>query len=155
MLIGFVRSIASFVSAQQLLRWYSYDWFALIYDIILGLLGIALTASAVRDFPHKNISNHASGTLDDHATVTDGEMVEHLFYQCLNLVQILYIHAVSAFRKPLLSIILCLFATAPWLLRHRFPVNSFSANYSPNEKGRLDDKSNTLVRILYRIKKYQ
>jgi hypothetical protein len=54
---------------------------ALIYDSILGVLGIALTLSAAGDFQHKNVKNVASGVLDEHATVTYGEMIEHSFYQ--------------------------------------------------------------------------
>ena len=52
-----------------------------IYDIVLGILGIILTLTAARDFKHKGIKNVASGTLDEHATVTNDEMIEHSFYQ--------------------------------------------------------------------------
>lgn len=77
-------------------------------------------------------------------------MIEHAFYQGLNLVQILYLHAVSAVQLLPLRAALALLATAPWLLRGRFPVNSFSKNYT----GPYADPY-TLISILYRIKKYQ
>ena len=122
------------------------------YDVILGLLGIILTLSAANDFPHRKVKNFASGTLDEHATVTHGEMVEHSFYQGLNLIQIIYIHLLSYISTPQYKLLLCLLATSPWLVRSWFPVNSFSANYSP---GNTDPKSTWWVKILYRIKKYQ
>ena len=66
----------------------------LYYDIVFGILGILLTISAAFDFQHKGIKNVASGTLDAHSTVTYDEMMEHSFYQGLNLLQIVYIHIV-------------------------------------------------------------
>ena len=53
----------------------------LLYHITLGASGCALTYTAAEEFQHKNVENVASGTLDQHATVTYGEMREHLFYQ--------------------------------------------------------------------------
>jgi len=67
------------------------------YDVGLGLLGTILTLFAAFEFQHKNIHNIASGTLDKHATVTYGEMIEHSFYQGLNLWQILFLHLLSSF----------------------------------------------------------
>lgn len=57
------------------------------YDVALGLLGIALTFSAAEDFKgaHAKVKNIASGALDREATVSHSEMVEHGFYQILNL----------------------------------------------------------------------
>ena len=58
------------------------------YDIMLGVLGIATAYTAASDFkiahsgPH--IRNKASGVLDEDATVTYSEMIEHVFYQILN-----------------------------------------------------------------------
>ena len=122
----------------------------MFYDIILGIMGIILTLTAATDFQHKNVKNFASGTLDQHATVTNSEMIEHSFYQGLNLVQILYLHSIN-WRMPLYArIVLLLLVTSPWLLREYFPVNKFSDNYKE-----VDAKSTTLIRILYRIKKYQ
>jgi hypothetical protein len=40
--------------------------------------------------------------------------------------------------------------TAPWLTRHLVPINKFSDNYV-----KIDPKSNNLIRLLYRLKKYQ
>mmetsp|Transcript_25027 Transcript_25027/g.35951 ORF Transcript_25027/g.35951 Transcript_25027/m.35951 type:complete len:341 (+) Transcript_25027:1905-2927(+) len=122
------------------------------YDIVLGIFGILLTLSAARDFPHKNVKNHASGTLDNHATVTQDEMIEHSFYQILNLIQILFIHSISFMINHILILLLCMLATFPWQFRHRFPVHSFSANYSQENA---DTKSTFMVKVLYRIKKYQ
>ena len=67
----------------------------LYYDIIFGMLGIILTITAAEDFQHKSIKNVASGTLDVHSTVTYNEMIEHSFYQGLNLCQIIYIHSIT------------------------------------------------------------
>jgi hypothetical protein len=122
----------------------------LAYDCCLGVLGICLTVSAAIDFPHKGVENVASGTLDEHATVTYSEMIEHSFYQGVNLVQILYLHAVDGQTERWLRILLGMGATCPWLIRHAFPVNRFSDNYT-----KIDSKSTPLVRLLYRIKKYQ
>lgn len=61
----------------------------LLYDAGLGVLGTALTLSAAFDFraAHSRVKNVASGALDDDATVTFAEMMEHAFYQGQNLVQ--------------------------------------------------------------------
>lgn len=66
----------------------------LIYDVALSCLGILATLTAARDFPHRKVRNQPgqSGTLSVHATVTQGEMMEHAFYQFLNLCQALYLH---------------------------------------------------------------
>ena len=123
-----------------------------IYDATLSLLGLSVSFSAARDFgpSHRHVSNDASGVLDEHATVTVEEMLEHCFYQGLNLVQVLYLHLAPLF-VPRLRVCMALGATAPWLGRRYFPVNSFSANYSrPDVGGRT-----RLIRTLYRLKKYQ
>eukprot|EP00047_Mylnosiga_fluctuans_P008551 m.259168 g.259168 ORF g.259168 m.259168 type:complete len:388 (-) comp22207_c0_seq1:229-1392(-) len=150
----------------------------LLYDVVLGVLGTALTLTAALEFQHKGVKNVASGTLDEHATVTHGEMIEHSFYQGLNLVQVIFIHAMALvplsadgddhagydrirrentfyhstihYHNLLPRLALLLAATAPWLLRDRFPINRFSDNYT-----KIDPKSTALVRLLYRIKKYQ
>ncbi len=147
------------------LLWISWGFFALLasqlnlmiipdiaYDTILGILGTVLTLFAAFEFKHKNVKNFASGTLDEHATVTYGEMIEHSFYQALNIAQIVFLHLFSLY--PGLSMYLRVFAlflvTAPWWVRQYFPINRFSDNYK-----QIDEKSTTLIRILYRIKKYQ
>jgi hypothetical protein len=61
---------------------------AVTYDAVLGTLGISLTLTAAHEFGHKNVRNRASGTLDEDATVTYDEMIEHAFYQGLNLFQV-------------------------------------------------------------------
>eukprot|EP00967_Tisochrysis_lutea_P151365 scaffold294292_cov36-Tisochrysis_lutea.AAC.2 len=105
------------------------------YDLVLGLLGSAATFSAAADFrvAHARVSNLGSGTLDEAATVTHSEMLEHGFYQLLNLVQILSLHALGtkALAQSLgLRAFVLVAATAPWLFRGRFPVNRFSDNYT-------------------------
>jgi hypothetical protein len=139
------------------------------YDTVLGILGVVLTLLAAFEFKHKNVVNVASGTLDEHATVTHSEMIEHSFYQGLNLMQILYLHAIAWIRRskfPLQQIgdsyiheiegsliirwVLLFLVTSPWLCRSMFPVNKFSDNYMKD-----NDKSTALIKFLYRIKKYQ
>ena len=61
---------------------------AVAFDAVLGTLGISLTLTAAHEFGHKNVRNRASGTLDEDATVTYDEMIEHAFYQGLNLFQV-------------------------------------------------------------------
>lgn len=51
LLVGFVQI---FVEAPYLNL--------ILYDVVLGLLGITLTLTAAADFPHKNIKNAASGS---------------------------------------------------------------------------------------------
>jgi hypothetical protein len=121
-----------------------------LYDTALALLGTALTLSAAYDFKkaHAHVSNVASGVLEEDATVTFSEMLEHSFYQMLNGVQILFLHSLSFVQHPLLRGCLAMVATAPWLLRQRFPVNKFSDNYTKHNPG-------TLIAAMYRVKKYQ
>ena len=44
----------------------------------------------------RRVRNVASGALDADQTVTFEEMLEHSFYQMLNLAQILYLHSCCA-----------------------------------------------------------
>jgi len=125
-----------------------YSWMA--YDITLGILGVLLTISAANEFKHDHVKNSASGTLDEHATVTNKEMLEHSFYQGLNLVQVLFLHATAGDTSALYRWAAVLLATSPWLVRSRFPIHHFSDNYN-----KLDERSSGLVRLLYRVKKYQ
>eukprot|EP00854_Cymbomonas_tetramitiformis_P006572 gene6572-7872_t len=121
----------------------------LSYDLILGILGILLTFSAAFDFKtHKRVRNVASGTLEENATVTYDEMIEHGFYQIVNLAQIIYLHALEYSVGLMLRVVLVFVVTAPWIFRATFPVNKFSDNYTKNNSG-------TLVSALYRVKKYQ
>ncbi len=128
---------------------------AIVYDTILGALGICLTLTAAHEFGHKNVRNRASGTLDEDATVTYDEMIEHAFYQGLNLFQVrgalpsvyqsfisvlmllqaVFIAFTSLSSTSLLSRAVCACAcTAPWLFRSAFPVHSFSKNYSDSSR---------------------
>lgn len=121
-----------------------------LYDAVLGILGVILTLTAAFEFQHKHVTNVASGSLDPHATITHGEMIEHSFYQGLNLLQIVFLHFVSPELDLRFRALMVLAVTSPWMLRHHFPVNKFSDNYT-----KVDLKSTALVRFLYRIKKYQ
>ena len=123
------------------------------YDTILGMLGTATALTAAFDFKkaHSHVTNPASGTLDEDATVTFDEMIEHSFYQLLNLVQILYLHALEAYPSANIyqRAALAVCATLPWGARGFFPVNSFSDNYNKGQQ------VVSLISILYRLKKYQ
>lgn len=132
----------------ELVNWETYG---VVYHYALGITGIILTSTAAYEFKHKNIKNVASGTLDEHATVTFGEMIEHSFYQGLNLAQIIFFHTIALHvNLQIRCVLLMLVATSLWLVRDRFPINKFSDNYL-----KIDEKSTDLIRILYRIKKYQ
>lgn len=121
----------------------------LYYDTLLGILGTTLAVTAAYGFPsHQRVSNIASGVLEQDKTVTYSEMIEHSFYQALNLVQILFLHALATQSDTKIKIAFLCLATAPWLIRQQFPVNKFSDNYTQNNDG-------TLIAILYRLKKYQ
>ena len=72
--------------------------------------------------------NVASGALDEDQTVTREEMLEHAFYQLLNLAQALFLHA--SVRSPIPVELLAAAATralalaavtAPWLAARRLP----------------------------------
>lgn len=158
----------------------------LSYDVILGALGIIATLTAARDFPHRRVVNRKgeSGTLSHAAMVTQDEMIEHSFYQAMNLWQALYLHtitwvggddgAMATIRQSMIGRVTLLWSvTAPWGLRHLFPVHSFSANWSSgNRNGRIR-KSNTnegqrirlgtqingdgmaTINRMYRVKKWQ
>ena len=73
-----------------------------LYDVVLALLGTALTLTAAFDFrqAHAHVKNVASGALEADATVTVSEMLEHAFYQMLNGVQIVFLHALSFVHHP-------------------------------------------------------
>lgn len=129
------------------------------FDAVLGVAGVAIAVTAALDFGYahdeaKFVSNPGSGTLEDTATVTKGEMWEHSFYQLLLLAQILFVHAVGDLTRAdptdVASRLVGLFlVTAPWYFRSRIPINSFSKNYSDAQKAW------TVYGVLYRIKKYQ
>ena len=96
-----------------------------LYDMFLGLLGIVVTLSAAFDFKHDKVVNPkgvVSGTLADSATVSFSEMIEHSFYQGLNLSQAIYLHLLaSGSADSLLARAAALyFTTSTWLLRGWF-----------------------------------
>jgi hypothetical protein len=127
--VGFIGAISSsFIRASSGVP-------SLLFDVILGALGIALTLTAAHEFGHKNVRNRASGTLDEDATVTYDEMIEHAFYQGLNLAQALFVAYAS---QPSTSLFTRAFGacacSAPWLFRSAFPVHSFSKNYSDKSR---------------------
>ena len=130
-------------------------WQLYAYDALLSCLGLAVSYSAAVGFEaaHSKVKNEASGTLDPSATVTFSEMLEHCFYQGINLVQITYLHALQSITSARVRMLIAGAALLPWLARTRFPVNSFSKNYQP---GAYSGKHSTrLTRFLYRIKKWQ
>lgn len=157
----------------------------LFYDVCLGILGSALTYSASVDFPlgghdKASVDNVASGAMHETTTVSVKEMREHLFYQLLNIAQIVMLHTVpfltpqwssssvatllssfSAFSSVwpssvtsllVLRCMACMAVTSLWLWRHRFPVNSFSRNYTG---ARAHVAWSEIEAILYRFKKWQ
>lgn len=136
----------------------------LVYDFILGISGIITTLSAASSFPHRHVINRSgeSGTLSSMAMVTQSEMIEHSFYQGLNLWQAMYLHLItcrdhehrllnnskSASSSLFAWRFLMLFAvTLPWAVRKRFPVNSFSANWRKNNENVKNKKKDDKNRI--------
>ena len=135
------------------------------YDVVLALLGTVSTFSAAHDFGGRRLTSKVSGVLDDKSLVTRSEMLEHGFYQLLNLAQILGLYAQSTctrgprgvflFKRRRgtargwLPFVILGFQTAPWLYRKAFPVNSFSSNYTGDSDPWL------FINVMYRIKKYQ
>lgn len=128
-------------------------WFE--YDVILGLLGITATLTAAHDFPHKHVKNAPgqSGTLEKAAIVTQSEMVEHSFYQGLNLVQALYLHIMGyhQWENAYIRLFALYLVTSPWHFRKCFPVHSFSNNW----KQASSSKQWNIEILLYQIKKWQ
>eukprot|EP00040_Diaphanoeca_grandis_P022287 m.119444 g.119444 ORF g.119444 m.119444 type:complete len:444 (+) comp28735_c1_seq3:255-1586(+) len=132
----------------------AFIWYA-AYDMVLGILGVALAWTAAVEFGRvhadetvvRRTRQSASGALDVNATVTKSEMIEHVFYQLLNLFQAILVHSL-----PLLTIVarpntrfcciaelaLLAMCTCPWLVRSWFPVNSFSANWSLKQQHTID-----------------
>jgi hypothetical protein len=146
---------------------------AFIYDVVLGCTGITATLTAARDFPHRYVQNAPgqSGTLSETAMVTQGEMLEHAFYQSLNLWQALYLHLIAwmwnrnhQYPWPDWQRWIALWCvTAPWYVRSRFPVNSFSQNWKTTKAkaptiekpSKKSSDRRDLETLLYRIKKGQ
>ena len=144
----------------------------LTFDVILGALGTLTALTAWSDFKHGGVRNEASGTLAKEATVTSSEMLEHVFYQALNLAHVLFLHLVGTVGTPtpaptlgtlgsrvealspshagLARLILLFLVTVPWHVRSRFPVNPFSTNYT-----KAAAPGGALVKTLYRVKKAQ
>lgn len=146
------------------------------YNVVLGLLGLGVTLTAANDFPHRHVKNAPgqSGTLHAKAIVTQSEMIEHSFYQGLNLLQAIYLYTLSqcehdkmysshsndpwidwrslSWRLFLLSLV-----TSPWLFRQKFPVHSFSQNWKQTSASTRNHPydNNMLEIVLYRIKKAQ
>jgi hypothetical protein len=131
-----------------------------VYDVVLGAGGLTATLTAARDFPHRHVRNATgqSGILSDAALVTQAEMIEHAFYQFLNLWQALYLHYFAAWYgrdlSPWHQWLALLIVTAPWLLRHYFPVHSFSQNWKGSHP-QSHERSSRLETALYRVKKAQ
>jgi hypothetical protein len=148
-LMGLFHLFLLCVGCYQLI-WANTVCNAVVFDSILGISGIILTLTAAVEFQHKNIKNVASGTLDEHATVTYTEMIEHSFYQGVNLCQVLFLHLLSLNFSTTARLLLSVLVSSPWIVRDLFPVNRFSDNYL-----QMDHNSTSLIRLLYRVKKYQ
>lgn len=138
------------------------NYYYFVYDVCLGCSGMLLTYTAARDFPHRTIRNGPgqSGTLSEKATVTYDEMIEHLFYQFLNLWQALYLHCVPHISHNIwIRWLALLVVTAPWWCRHWFPVHSFQQNWqtTPPPPRRISPPHYQLETtiLLYKIKKGQ
>lgn len=133
------------------------------YDVILGLLGVTATLTAAKDFPHKLVSNTIgqSGTLHRKAIVTQAEMIEHAYYQFLNLWQILYLHSLHICNSKIQKLSFLWIVTSPWMFRHCLPVHSFSNNWKLYQKEKKQQYTNSKLLVndedtevfLYRIKK--
>jgi hypothetical protein len=154
--------------------------------VLLPVLGTVLALTAASDFKeaHRRVVNVASGALDQDQTVSYSEMLEHSFYQGVNVFQALYVHGLlppmlgSSSSGPSGSLVAgggvmwhravaFLLASSPWIVRPLFPINSFSANYSNSNstsistgtKKKLDDHvmrdPASVTSIMYRVKKWQ
>ena len=118
------------------------------YHVLLGVVLTFLPITAL-EFGHEKVDNVASGSLDPHATISRSEMLEHVFYQMLNLVNILYYHSIPHVEYSSIYM-LCFLSSGIWVFRDFFPVNRFSDNYT-----KIDPKSTDWIRLLYRMKKWQ
>ncbi|KAG7354043.1 hypothetical protein IV203_003399 [Nitzschia inconspicua] len=132
-----------------------------IFDLLLGCSGVLLTLTAARDFPHKYVANQSegdyvqSGTLHQKAIVTQDEMIEHAFYQFLNLWQAMYLHTQYHCKERAsndhyyyngidiiwIQLALLWLVTAPWLFRGRVPVHSFSHNWKMYQQQKMGQTS--------------
>ena len=117
-LAGLALLIALMLGFVQLFLWPAPRRHGLLCDAALSLLGVATALTAASDFgpAHDRVRNEASGTLDKEATVTRSEMIEHSFYQGLNLVQVAYLHCLPT-ASPRARLALVCLATAPWGVR--------------------------------------
>lgn len=149
---GFLYLLMLVVGAMEV-PFHKFNYF--VFDVLLSLGGFTLTLTAAFDFKraHERVKNVASGPLEDSATISYSEMIEHSFYHILNLVQIVYLHLFEfeSVRSAGLAsrLTLAILSATPWLFRSRFPYNRFSDNYSKGQD------AFTLISILYRLKKYQ
>ena len=83
-----------------------------------------------------------------------------------------YLQVLSINLPPLILHLQVMATTAPWLVRHKFPVNSFSANYRKGPGAAVEEGEGTgavegversfiklnearLIRLMYRTKKIQ
>lgn len=166
--MGLLHIVILLVGINTVAKQSSDPLFAFLYDLFLGSSGIILTLTAAHDFPHRYVSNEASGTLAPSAIVTQGEIIEHAFYQFLNLCQALYLHvtrlassggeiSASPYSWTTSCVLIyrwcaLLLVTLPWYWRRGWyiPVHSFSQNWSKSIR-----RATSLERFLYRCKKVQ
>lgn len=150
--VGVLQTLKQYYRQQD----YRPTW--LYYDTVLGVLGITTTLTAARDFPHKLVQNAKgqSGSLSNKALVTQAEMIEHSFYQGLNLLQAWYLHFLTTTvqksnNRVVVAFLALVGVTSPWCIRHHFPVHSFSHNWKVTPSHQRTPQET----ILYRIKKAQ
>ena len=155
MLLSSYNTSSSFTSSMSRRR---LRLSVVAFDLVLGLSGILVTRTAVKDFGrlHSRVRERrtkSSGVLHETKTVATSEMEEHFFYQMVNLTQVLYLHFCEMCDgKNARTLALVLSTWSIWRYRDRFPVNSFSRNYEGGENGRWFE---SVENFLYRAKKWQ
>jgi len=126
------------------------------FDVIMGVCGTLTALTAAYDFrkahQRAKTTTDASGALDADKTVTTDEMVEHAFYQMLNLAQVMFLHACGAERSMWRRLAYSAAATATSLFRGDIPVNSFSDNYAAADGAK---NPGSATSWLYWVKKHQ
>eukprot|EP00808_Paulinella_micropora_P027925 g52256.t1 len=99
-------------------------------------------------FDRKDVALKDASVEDIVAKVNAAFLEQHRFMACLRG------DVAQCALYPLLArLLLCMLATAPWWWRDRFPVHSFSANYSSSKPH--SSQVPFMIRLLYRLKKYQ
>eukprot|EP01041_Mallomonas_annulata_P000810 gene810-1582_t len=122
------------------------------FQVILGVCGILLTLFAAYEFPHKNIRNFASGTLDETATVTHDEMIEHKFF-LQTLVKRKYMRQNAMIALQQILMLASTLAAIPILIEVNFLVAILSCALNFTNRGQ-DFLNTILVTICYSTLSY-